>query len=329
VLDVIGIGNAIVDLLVEVDEATVSRHGLTKGAMTLVDAAQARTHLAAVEPRLRRSGGSAANTMAGVASLGGRSAFLGKVGDDELGRHFVRDLREAGVSIGNVPPSSTEATGLCLVLVTPDHDRTMATFLGASARLGPDDVDAETIAGAKIVYLEGYLWDPPPAMEAFRKAAAIAHQAGRQVALSLSDSFCVERHREAFRRLVADEGDILFCNERELLALYETPDLDTALDRLPGRCVTAAITRAARGSIVLSCGERHAVAVEPVGRVVDTTGAGDLYAAGFLHGLAQGRPVEECGRLGAIAAAEVISHFGARPEIDLKELAARHGMGAR
>ena len=327
--DVVGIGNAIVDLLVEVDDAAIARRGLTKGVMTLVDAAQASAHLAAVEPRLKRSGGSAANTMVGVASLGGRSAFRGKVGDDDLGRHFVSDLREAGVKCGDVAPSSADTTGLCLVLVTPDHDRTMATFLGASATLGPDDVHAPTIAGARIVYLEGYLWDPPPAMEAFRKAAAIAHGADRQVALSLSDSFCVERHRAAFQRLVAEEVDILLGNEQELLALYQAPDLDTALARLPARCVTAAITRAAQGSIVLSCGERRSVPAVAVDRVVDTTGAGDLYAAGFLHGLAHGRSPEECGRLGALAAAEVISHFGARPETDLAELVTRHGMGAR
>jgi len=327
-VDVVGIGNAIVDLLAEVDDAAIERHGLPKGGMTLVDAERALVLAAAVDPTMRRSGGSAANTMVGIASLGGSSAFLGKVGDDEIGRLFASDLSAAGVRFGNAAPSATEATGMCLVLVTPDGERTMATFLGASARLGPDDVNAAIVSGARILYLEGYLWDPPPAKEAFRKAARIAHAAGRQVALSLSDRFCVERHRADFCRLVADEVDILLGNEDELLSLYEAPDLEAALARLPGRCAIAAITRGARGSVVLAQGQRRVVPAAPVDRVVDTTGAGDLYAAGFLHGLAQGRPPEACGRLGALAAAEVIGHFGARPEVDLAALALRHDVGA-
>ncbi len=331
VFDVVGIGNAIVDVLAEVDDALLERCGLPKGGMTLVDAERAGTLAAAVVPRLRRSGGSAANTMVGIASLGGRSAFVGKVGDDELGRLFASDLAAAGVGVGDVPVSRVHATGMCLVLVTPDAQRTMATFLGASAHLEPADVDAALVESARSIYLEGYLWDPPPAMEAFRQAAAAAHRAGRAVALTLSDPFCVERHRDAFRVLVSEHVDVLFANESELLALYETGDLETAIACLrgTGRCATAAVTRSARGSVVIAHGERFDVPAEPVTRVLDTTGAGDLYAAGFLHGLAQGRPPAECGRLGALAAAEVISHFGARPEIDLAELLARRGVGPR
>ncbi len=328
-MEVVGIGNAIVDVLAEVDNLGLVRRGLPKGTMTLVDAERARALGASVEPKMRRSGGSAANTMVGIASLGGSAAFLGKVGDDELGHLFRHDLAAAGVEFGDVRPSLTEATGMCLVLVTPDAQRTMATFLGASARLGPDDVDADLVRDAEIVYLEGYLWDPPPAKEAFLRAAEIAHRADKQVALTLSDPFCVERHRAAFQSLVAEHVDVLLANEHELLALYETTDLDQAIDRLrrAGRCSTAAITRSAQGSAVLAQGLRFDVPAEPVDHVVDTTGAGDLYAAGFLHGLALGRPAAECGRLGSIAAAEVIGHFGARPEVNLAALAAGHGMG--
>jgi len=330
-IEVVGIGNAIVDVLAEVDDAEVSGLGLRKGAMTLVDAERGRALRDSVEPKMRRSGGSAANTMVGIASLGGSAAFLGKVGDDELGRLFAADLAGAGVSFGDVPPSTTDATGMCLVLVTPEGERTMATFLGASACLGPEDVDAALVASARILYLEGYLWDPPPAMEAFRRAAEIAHRADRDVALTLSDPFCVERHRDAFRTLVAEHVDVLLANEHELLALYEAADLDAAIDQLrrAGRCATAAITRSAKGSIVLAGGRRHDIPAEPVDRVVDTTGAGDLYAAGFLHGLATGRPPDECAHIGSIAAAEVIGHFGARPEADLNALVARRAGGQR
>jgi sugar/nucleoside kinase (ribokinase family) len=328
-VDVVGIGNAIVDALAEVSEAALGRLGLAKGAMTLVDDTAARELGAAVAPKLRRSGGSAANTMVGIASLGGAAGFLGKVGEDETGRLFVRDLEAAGVRCGHVQPSAAEATGTCLVLVTPDAQRTMATFLGASASLGPDDVDEAFVAGARIVYLEGYLWDRAPAKAAFRRAAEIAHRAGRQVALTLSDPFCVGRHRADFQALVAEHVDVLLANEHEALALWVTGDLETAIDRLgrAGRCSIAAITCSARGSIVLAGGRRHEVPAHPVARVVDTTGAGDLYAAGFLHGLAGGRSPEECGRLGSLAAAEVIGHFGARPEVGLAGLVARHGLG--
>ena len=325
--DVLGIGNAIVDVLAEVDDAAIAHLGLPKGGMTLVDARRARDLGAGIAPRLRRSGGSAANTMVGVASLGGKSAFLGKVGDDELGRLFARDLEAAGVTWGRTAPLREEATGMCLVLVTADGERTMATFLGASARLGPDDVDEAAVARATFLYLEGYLWDPPPAMAAFRKAAELAHGAGRRVALSLSDRFCVERHRPDFERLVAEEVDVLLGNEDELLALYEAPTLEAALSRLPRRSVTAAITRGARGAVVLSEGRRLEVPAEAVDRVVDTTGAGDLFAAGFLHGLARGVDAGEAGRMGAVAAAEVIGHFGARPAVDLATLVARNPAG--
>ncbi len=319
-IDVVGLGNAIVDVLAQVDDEYLESLGVTKGAMTLVDAGRAETLYDRMEPTAQCSGGSAANTIAGLASLGGDGAYIGKVRDDGLGRIFERDIRAQGVVFETAAAASGPSTARCLIFVTPDAQRTMQTFLGASATLGPDDVDAEMIRRAKITYLEGYLWDPAPAKEAFRKAAGIAHEAGRRVALTLSDSFCVERHRAEFRELAANDVDILFSNEDEILSLYEVSDLQQALGELRGSCEIAVVTRGANGSVILAGDSTYEVPAEPLEKVVDTTGAGDLYASGFLHGLSQGRDLAVCGRIGSIAAAEIVSRVGARPQVSLSDL---------
>jgi sugar/nucleoside kinase (ribokinase family) len=318
-LDVAGIGNAIVDVLANVSDGFLARHGLAKGAMTLIDAERAMELHREMENRVECSGGSAANTVAGIASLGGRAAYIGKVRDDPLGAVFRQDIRASGVGFETGPASDGPPTGRCLVLVTPDAQRTMQTFLGASATLAPSDVDEETIVRARVTYLEGYLWDPPPAKQAFLRAARIAHAAGRKVALSLSDAFCVERHRTEFRELLGEHVDILLANESEIVSLYEAEGFDAALDRLCEECETAAVTRGAAGSVILSGGRTYVVAADSVERVVDTTGAGDLYAAGFLYGLTRDLDPERCGRIGSLAAAEIIGHFGARPESSLAD----------
>jgi len=325
--DVVGIGNAIVDVIAHADEAFLAEQGFAKGAMTLIDTERAEALYAAMGPAVESSGGSAGNTMAGIASLGGRPAFIGKTRDDLLGQVYRHDTTSIGVHFGTAPAKEGPPTGRCLIMVTPDGQRTMGTFLGISAELGPDDIDPELIAAAEITYLEGYLFDPPPAQAAFRKAAEIAHQAGRRVALSLSDPFCVDRHRAAFRELVAGEIDILFANEAEICSLYETDDFDKAAANVRGHVAIAALTRSAAGSILLSEGLSYTVAAAPVARVVDTTGAGDLYAAGFLYGLTRRLPLPTCGRLGSMCAAEIISHVGARPEARLSALAAAAGLG--
>ncbi len=319
--DVVGVGNAIVDVLAHAEEAFLERHGLNKGTMTLIDAETADHLYDRMGPGVEVSGGSAANTIAGVASLGGKGAFIGKVRDDQLGAIFRHDIRSLGITFETAPAADGPSTGRCLVLVTPDAHRTLQTFLGASAELGPDDIDAELIAAAKVTYLEGYLWDRPQAKEAFVKAARIAHAAGRRVALSLSDPFCVDRHRADFLDLVNDHVDILFANEDEVVSLYRVHSFDAALQRVRGHCQLAALTRSEKGSVVVTDGAIHVLDAEPVAEVVDSTGAGDAYAAGFLYGLTHGRPLEVCGRLASIAAAEVISHVGARPEVSLAELA--------
>ena len=321
-LDVLGIGNAIVDVLAQADEAFIASHGIARGTMTLVDAGAADALYAAMGPGVEVSGGSCANTMAGAASFGARAAYIGKVRDDQLGTIFARDLRAAGVAFATSPAQDGPATARCLILVTPDGERTMCTYLGACVELGPEDVDEALVASAAVTSLEGYLWDPPRAKEAFRKAMAAAGAAGRRVALTLSDPFCVDRHREEFRALVDGEVDVLFANEAEIISLMEAGSLEEAIAGVAGRCEIVAITRSERGSLILAGDERHDVPAAPVERVVDTTGAGDLYAAGFLHGLARGLDLPTCGRLGSLAAAEVISHFGARPEVGLAELAA-------
>jgi sugar/nucleoside kinase (ribokinase family) len=321
-LDVVGIGNALVDVLSQESDAFLAAQRLTKGAMQLVDEARARELYAAMGPAVEVSGGSAANTVVGVASFGGRAHYIGKVRDDQLGEVFSHDLRAVGVGYTTSAATGGPTTGRCLIVVTPDAQRTLTTYLGASVLLGPGDVDKDLIECAAIVYLEGYLFDPPEAQRAFHVAAGVAHAAGRQVALTLSDPFCVGRHRAAFRELVERHVDILFANEAEIRALYEVADFDEALQQVRRHCAVAALTRSERGSVVVAGADVHVVDARRLGAVVDTTGAGDLYAAGFLFGLSRGRDLATCGRLGALAAAEVISHVGARPLAPLARLAA-------
>jgi sugar/nucleoside kinase (ribokinase family) len=320
-LDVVGIGNAIVDVLSHAEESYLTRHDLAKGTMRLIDADEAERLYAEMGPAVECSGGSAANTTAGLASFGGKAAFVGKTCDDQLGVIFGHDLRATGVEFETAMTSDGAATARCLIFVTPDAQRTMNTFLGACAELGPDDIDPATVARAQVTYLEGYLWDPPAAKDAFRKAMHLAHQAGRKVALTLSDPFCVERWRGEFLDLVEREVDILFANEEELKSLYSVDDFDDALQAARGHCEVAALTRSEKGSVVLTDHEIHVIDAEPVSQVVDTTGAGDLYAAGFLYGLTRDQDLRTCAILGGVAAAEVIGHFGARPERPLAELA--------
>jgi sugar/nucleoside kinase (ribokinase family) len=320
--DVLGIGNAIVDVLVHADDAILEREGMTKGSMQLIDASVANALYERLPPGVEISGGSAGNTMAGIASLGGRGAYFGKVATDQLGQVFAHDMRSSGITFQSRPSDTGMSTGRCFILVTPDAQRTMNTYLGAGLELAPDDVDAEIVAGAQITYMEGYLWDPPLAKEAFLRAAQLAHAAGRRVSLTLSDSFCVERHRAEFLELVEHHVDILLANEHEIISLYETDNFDDALQAVRGKCEIAALTRSAKGSVVISGDEVHIIDAEPIERVVDTTGAGDLYAAGLLFGLTHGYSLAEAGRIGAICAAEVISHFGARPETSLADLVA-------
>jgi sugar/nucleoside kinase (ribokinase family) len=325
--DVLGIGNAIVDVLARTDDDFLVKQKMPKGSMSLIDESRAKSIYDAMGPSTEISGGSAANTIAGVASFGGRTAFVGKVKDDPLGKAFTHDIRASGVAFNTPPAKDGPATARCYILVTPDGERTMNTFLGAAQNLSPGDVSAEEIAAAKITYLEGYLWDPKDAKEAFRKAAKIAHEAGRTVALTLSDSFCVDRYRGEFLALVRDRVvDLLFANESELKSLYETADFDAALSALKKDAKLAVVTRSEKGAVVVEGDKTEAVPAAPVDRVVDATGAGDLFAAGFLHGLAKGFPNAASARLGALAAAEVISHIGARPARKLADLAKEHGL---
>ena len=323
-IDVVGIGNAIVDVIAHSEEPFLAAEGLAKGAMTLIDADRAEGLYRKMGPAIESSGGSAGNTMAGIASLGGSGGYIGKVRDDLLGEVFRHDITAIGVRFDT--PAATEGPGTarCLIMVTPDGQRTMATYLGACVDLGPEDIDNGLIGGAQVTYLEGYLFDPPRAQQAFRHAAAAAHGAGRQVALSLSDPFCVGRHRDAFRELVAGDVDILFANEAEICSLYETDSFDAAAASVRGHVAVAALTRSEKGSVVIGGAEEHVVPAAPVQHVIDTTGAGDLYAAGFLYGLTRGLPLATCGAIGSLCAAEIISHVGARPMVDLKALAAKH-----
>ena len=325
--DVLGIGNAIVDVLARTDDDFLVRQKMPKGSMSLIDEARAKSIYEAMGPSTEISGGSAANTIAGVASFGGRAAFVGKVKDDELGKAFTHDIRAAGVAFNTPPAKGGPSTARCYVLVTPDGERTMNTYLGAAQNLSSQDVSEEEVGAAKITYLEGYLWDPKEAKEAFRKAAKIAHAAGRSVALTLSDSFCVDRYRGEFIGLVRDRVvDLLFANESELKSLYETADFDTALAALKKDAKLAVVTRSEKGAVVVEGGKSETVPAFPVERVVDATGAGDLFAAGFLHGFAKGLPHATSARLGALAAAEVISHIGARPGRRLSDLAKEQGL---
>ena len=325
-LDVVGIGNAIVDVIAQADDAFLSREGLAKGSMQLIDAARAETLYAAMGPALEMSGGSAGNTMAGIASLGGQGAYIGKVRNDELGRVFAHDMRAGGIRFDTPALEQGPPTARCLIMVTADAQRTMGTFLGACVELGPEDIPAALIASAQVTYLEGYLFDPPRAKAAFQKAAELAHGAGRKVSLTLSDAFCVERYRAEFRALIAGHVDILFANEAEIGALYETKDFDAALRAVRGHCEIAALTRSEKGSVVVTAKAALPIPAAPVAKLVDTTGAGDLYASGFLFGLTHGRDLATCGRLGSLAAAEVIGHYGARPEATLAMLAAKAGL---
>ncbi len=321
--DILGIGNAMVDVTARVEDTFLSRHDMHKGAMILVDAAAAEALYAAMPAGIESSGGSAGNTCAVAASLGARVAYLGKVAEDQLGNVFAHDIRATGVHFPSARLTGGAPTARCLILVTPDGQRTMNTYLGACVTFGEDDVDEDLVAAASVTYLEGYLFDPPAAQAAFRRAASAAHAAGRQVALSLSDAFCVARHRAAFRDLVSGHVDILFANETEITSLYEKNTFDEAAEAARADVALAALTRSEAGSVILRGSETVTVAAEPA-RVVDTTGAGDAYAAGFLAGLTSGRSLSECGRIGSLAAAEVISHYGARPEADLKAIVARN-----
>ncbi len=318
-LDVVGIGNALVDVLSHQDDEFVARLGVAKGAMTLVDTERSAELYELVDQRTTLSGGSAANTVIGVSSLGGAAGYIGRVSEDDLGDVFVRDMADLGITYNTPRAPTIDPTGRCIVFITPDGERTLNTFLGASNGLTPDDVDLALVASSRIVFLEGYLWDPPQAKVAMRQAAAVRAE-GHRVALTLSDPFCVERHRQSFLDLIDDHVDILFANHVELMALFEVDDLDRAVDEVRGRVDLAAVTRNADGSLLVTEDRVVDVAAEPVDRVVDATGAGDLYASGVLFGLSRGLDLETCGRLGSIAAAEVISHVGPRPEVELAGL---------
>lgn len=324
--DVLGIGHAIVDVLAQTTDAFLTEHGIAKGTMTLVDGFRAETLGHAMASPIEASGGSAANTMVGVASFGGRAAFIGKVNDDRLGRAFGEDIHKAGVAFDSVPAKGTAATASSHILITPDGQRSMNTYLGCAPLLTDADMAADKIAAAKVLYVEGYLWDTAGAKAAIRTAMAHAKAARRKVAFTLSDPFCVGRWRDEFKALLKHDIDILFANEEEAKALYETEHFDEAFQSIRKWGKTAAITRSAQGSVVLHDWNVHVLDAAPVAHVADTTGAGDQYAAGFLFGLSRGLPLDVCGRLGGIAAAEVISHVGPRPRASLKALAAAAGL---
>ena len=318
--DVCAVGNAIVDILADCDDAFLQREAIAKGGMTLIDAARADELYGKIGPAIEMSGGSASNTAAGIASFGGTPAFIGKVRDDQLGQIFRHDLTSIGVQFNSTVLTSGPATARCIILVTPDAQRSMNTFLGASVELTETDVDPALVQSAAVTYLEGYLFDKPQAKAAFRKAAHLAHDTGRKLALTLSDTFCVERHHQEFLQLVQQEVDILFANEAELKALYQTNSFDQALTAVRQDCALVAATRSEHGAVIATPDEVVPVSAQPVARLVDTTGAGDLFAAGFLFGLTHGKSLAEAGRLGCAAAAEVISHYGPRPQIKLATL---------
>jgi sugar/nucleoside kinase (ribokinase family) len=325
-LDVVGIGNAIVDILVPSDDQFLSKHDLRKGTMTLVDEARAEALYRATGSGVEMSGGSCGNTLAGIASFGGKGAYVGKVRNDQLGEVFAHDMRAIGVKFDTAPLTKGPSTARCLILVTPDAQRTMNTYLGACVELGPEDLDPDLIAAAQVTYLEGYLFDPPRAKDAFRRAAKTAHDAGRKVSLSLSDPFCVDRYRDEFRELVANHVDILFANEAEICSLYQVNDFEQAVNHVRGKTELAALTRSELGSVIVTRDREHRIPIYPPARVIDSTGAGDLYAAGFLYGLTNGKDLTSCGTLGSLAAAEIISHYGARPETPLRDLAQKAGL---
>jgi sugar/nucleoside kinase (ribokinase family) len=319
--DVTAIGNAIVDVLAQSDDAFLTAQNLPKGAMSLIDALDAERLYTLMGPGVERSGGSAANTAAGIAGLGGKVGFIGKVADDQLGEVFRHDIRAVGVEFDTAPLKEGLSTARCLIFVTPDAQRTMQTFLGACTAFSAADVDEEMIRNSKVLYLEGYLWDAPHAIEGLLRAIEVARAAGTKVAFTTSDAFCVDRFRDQFIDLIQNHVDILFANESEILSLFQVEDFDEAIKRVRPMCEVAAVTRSEKGSVVVSGDETHVIAAQKV-NVVDTTGAGDAYAAGFLHGYTQGKPLDACGRLGGALASEAISHYGARAETDLKQLAA-------
>ncbi|MGI8754557.1 MAG: adenosine kinase [Acidimicrobiales bacterium] len=318
--DVLGIGNALVDVLATENDAFVDRLGLVKGSMELIDTDRAEELYAAMGVKTEASGGSAANTLSGIASFGGRGAYIGRIRDDGLGKAFSHDLNSLGVHFSADRATDGDPTGRCMIVVTPDGERTMSTYLGASATLCADHLDRDLIGSAKVTFLEGYLFDRGPAKDAFRTAAAAAHGAGRRVALTLSDGFCVDRHRADFVELVTTGVDILFANEDEITKLYEVDTFDEGIDAVRGSCEIAAVTRGAKGSMIVTADEVASIDAHPVPRLVDTTGAGDLYASGFLFGLTTGRPLDECGQLGSIAASAVIGHMGPRPGMSLAQM---------
>ncbi len=320
--DVLGIGNALVDVLSTEPEDFIDRLGMVKGAMTLIDTERAEELYEALSDKTEMSGGSAANTLSGVASFGGRAAYIGRIRDDGLGKAFSHDLNSLGVHFSSPKATEGDPTGRCMIVVTPDGERTLNTYLGASATLCADHLDLDLIASAKVTFLEGYLFDRDEAKEAFRVAATAAHAAGRKVALTLSDSFCVERHRDDFLELVEKGVDILFANEDEIMKLYGVGTFDEGVAAVRGVCDIAAVTKGRHGSVVVTADEIVEVEAHQVPKRVDTTGAGDLYAAGFLYGWSQELPLAECGRLGSIAAAAVIGHLGPRPGLSLAQMVA-------
>jgi sugar/nucleoside kinase (ribokinase family) len=323
-VEIVGIGNAIVDVLSKADEAFLQDNRLNKGSMMLIEEAQAEALYQKMGPGTAMSGGSAANTIAAFSAMGGRAGYIGKVSNDQLGHVFRHDICASGVRFTTAPLEDGPATARCLILITPDAQRTMCTYLGACVWIAPSDLDEPMIAEAGVTYLEGYLFDRPRAKQTFRRAAEVAHAAGKKVALSLSDAFCVERHRDEFLDLVENHVDILFANESEIMALYKTEDFDRAVWQVREHCELAALTRSEKGSVIVTPqADPVVVPAVPVTRVVDTTGAGDMYAAGFLFGHVRGMPLAECGYLGSLAAAEVIAHVGARPQTDLAALVSR------
>ena len=324
--DVLTIGNAIVDIIAKAEDDFLVREEIIKGAMNLIDGERAEHLYAAMGPAIEASGGSAGNTAAGIASFGGKAAYFGKVSDDHLGGVFTHDIRAIGVNFETAPLASDPATARSMIFVTPDGERSMNTYLGACVELSEEDIDASIVADSQVTYFEGYLWDPPRAKDAIRAAAKIAHENGRKVAMTLSDSFCVDRYRDEFLELMTSGTvDIVFANDSEAKSLYQTSDLDEAVKAMRQDCELAAITRGEHGSLAVTREKTIEVPAQPINELVDTTGAGDLYASGFLYGLTNGKSLEDCARLGGLAAAEVIQHIGPRPQVSLSELAGQSG----
>ena len=326
--DVLCIGNAIVDIIAQCDEAFLADNGIIKGAMNLIDAERAELLYRRMGPAVEASGGSAGNTAAGIASFGGRAAYFGKVSKDHLGEIFTHDIHAQGVAFDTRPLTGTPPTARSMIFVTPDGERSMNTYLGACVELGPEDVEADKAAGAAVTYFEGYLWDPPRAKEAIRLTAQHAHAAGREVSMTLSDSFCVDRYRAEFLDLMRSRTvDIIFANSHEIKSLYQTSSFDEALAQIRKDCRIAAVTRSEKGSVIVNGDDTFVIEATRINELVDTTGAGDLYAAGFLHGYTKGRDLKTCGDLGSLAAGLVIQQIGPRPRQNLKHEAEQAGLG--